>query len=235
MGKSWSSWSLINPCSTQAFVSSRAGRCLEHCLMNPLHLPAMHFAQQPFLCSSIKLALTDAILHSQVDHSREQISLREGAYRPLHKDKLSSQNRLEWVLKADWAGQMSSQRRIPDHWSKSHLSARLRSSLAYWWWRWDCVCNHFGRPVLGVSPAGSRRRWESRAEQRGCLATSLLSCMSGLWFIPTHSISLSRLREPGSDQDKQLARTSPERQNSRREWQRQTFSELNDRSLHKTQ
>ncbi len=136
MGKSWSSWSLINPCSTQAFVSSWAGRCLEHCLMNPLHLPAMHFTQQSFLCSSIKFALTDAILHSQVDHSSEEISLRKGAYSPLHMDKLSSQNRLEWVLKADWAGQMSSQWCIPDRWSKSHLSARLRSSLAYWWWRW---------------------------------------------------------------------------------------------------
>lgn len=69
--------------------------------MNPLHIPAMHFAQQSFLCSFIKLALADAILHSQVDHSREQISLREGAYSPLHMDKLSSQNRLERVLKAD--------------------------------------------------------------------------------------------------------------------------------------
>lgn len=103
--------------------------------MNPFHLPAMQFAQQTFLCSTIRLALTDAILHSQVDHRREQISFWEIAYGPLHLNKLSSQNRLEWVLKADWAGQMSSERRIPDHWSKSHLSARLHCSLAYWWWR----------------------------------------------------------------------------------------------------
>lgn len=215
MGKSWSSWSLINPCSTQAFVFSQAGRCLEHCLMNRLHLPAMHFAQQSFLCSSIKLALTDAILHSQVDHSREQISLREGAYSPLHMDKLSSQNRLERVLKADWAGQMSSQRRIPDRWSKSHLSARLYSSLAYWWWRWDasvCVI------TLGDLCWVSRQLVQGEDESRGQSSEvvwppvfCLLSWMSGLWFIPTHCISLSRLREPGSDQDKQLARTSPER------------------------
>lgn len=34
--------------------------------------------------------------------------------------------------------------------------------------------------------------------------------MFGLQFIPSHSISLSRMRDLGSDQDKQLARISTE-------------------------
>lgn len=220
-------------------MSSQAGRCLEHCLMNPLHIPAMHFAQQSFLCSFIKLALADAILHSQVDHSREQISLREGAYSPLHMDKLSSQNRLERVLKADWAGQMSSQRRIPDRWSKSHLSARLRSRLAYWWWRWDvsvCVitlgdlCWVFCQLVQGED--------ESRGQSSEVVwppVFCLLSWMSGLWFIPTHSISFTAERARQWPRQAIGTHKSWERQNSRREWQRQTFSKLNDGSLHKTQ
>jgi len=57
---------MLNP-SFCIFPGRQAGRCLEHCLMNPFHLPAIQFAQQPFLCSNIRLALTDAILHSQVD------------------------------------------------------------------------------------------------------------------------------------------------------------------------
>lgn len=212
MGKSWSSWSLISPCSTQAFVSSQAGRCLEHCLMNPFHLPAMQFTQQPFLCSSIRLALTDAILHSQVDHRREQISFWEGAYGPLHLDKLSSQNRLEWVLEADWAGTDVLGTAYP--WSLEQITSLSRTALQpcilMVEMRCVCVCNHFGRPMLGVSPAGSRRRWAWRTEQRGCLTITLLSWMFGLQFIPSHSISLSRMRDLGSDQDKQLARTSTE-------------------------
>lgn len=194
MGKPWSSWSLINPCSTQACVSSQAGRCLEHCLMNPFHLPAMLFAKQPFLCSSIRLVLTDAILHSQVDHRREQISFWEGAYGRLHLDKLSSQNRVEWVLKSDWVGQMSWEWLIHDHWSKSHLSARLRCSLAYWWWRWDVsVCVITLGDLYWVS-----RRLVQGEDERGGQSSEVVwppllcpGCLGCSLFPPTLSHSVS--------------------------------------------
>jgi len=59
---------------------------------------------------------------------------------------------------------------------------------------------------------------DERGGQSREVVRPLLSWMFGLQIIPSHSISLSHLRDLGSDQDKQLAHTRErERKNSRRE------------------
>jgi len=88
---------------------------------------------------------------------------------------------------------MSSERRIPDHWSKSHLSARLHCSLAYWWWRLSmsvCVitlgdlCWVSRRLVQGEDERGG----QSREVVRPLFCPGCLGCRL---FPPTLSHSVT--------------------------------------------
>lgn len=93
-----------------------------------------------------------------------------------------------------------------------------------------CVCNHFGRPLLGVSPAGSRRRWAWLSDQH----SFVLDVWAAVYSLPLY---LTQSHERSGQWPRQAIGTykSCERQNSRREWQRQTLAKLNDGLLHKTQ